>query len=110
MSALSASSQDIPPYMTCGGRPAQAVGVNLVGLRRAGMPESTRREIREAYKLLYRSGLTVPKAMEKIRDQFHSEEIQHLTRFIEGSRRGIVPGAREGEGFFLSRKNSSVVD
>ena len=110
VSALSVSNKDIPPYMTCGGRPALAVGVNLVGLRRAGVSEPVRREIREAYRLLYRSRLTVPKAIEKIKAEFHSSEINCLVRFMEASKRGIIAGAREGEELFLSRKNAGAID
>lgn len=110
VSALSAANKDIPPFIICGGRPALAVGVNLVGLKRNGIRESVRREIREAYKILYRSGLSVPKAVEKIKAEFQSPEVRHLTDFIEASKRGIVAGAREGEEFFLARKTADVRD
>jgi UDP-N-acetylglucosamine acyltransferase len=110
VSALSAANRDIPPYVTCGGRPATAIGINLVGLRRAGIPEPVRREIREAFKYLYRSGLTVPKAVEKIKADFTSPEIQHLVQFIENSKRGVIGGAKDGEGFFLAKRDASLMD
>ena len=65
VSALSASNKDVPPFMIAGGRPAVVVGINVVGLRRAGIPEPVRSEIKKAYKLLYRSRLTVSSALEK---------------------------------------------
>ena len=110
VSALSVSNKDIPPYVTCGGRPTLAVGVNLVGLRRAGVTEAVRREIREAFKYLYRSDLTVPKALEKIKSEFRSPELQHLVRFIETSKRGVIAGAKEGEEVFLARKSAAAIE
>ncbi len=110
VSALSASNKDIPPYVTCGGRPAMAVGINLVGLRRAGIPEAARREIKQAYKYLYRSRLTVPRALKKIKEELTSPEVQHLVQFIESSERGIIDGARGSAELFLPRKTADVVD
>lgn len=95
VSALSAANKDIPPYMTAGGRPAVVLGVNVVGLRRAGIPSAVRDEIKAAYKLLYRSGLNVSQAVEAIKKSFSSEEVRHLVRFIESAKRGILAGARE---------------
>ena len=110
VSALSVSNKDIPPFITCGGRPALAVAVNLVGLKRAGISVHIRSEIKDAFKYLYRSGLTVPRALEKIKAEFSSPEIQHLVRFTETSKRGIISGAKDGEEVFLSRKNAGVID
>lgn len=110
VSALSVSNKDVPPFMTCGGRPALAVGVNLTGMRRAGIPESSRREIRQAFRYLYRSGLALPRALERIKAELNSPEAQHLVRFIESSKRGIIAGAKEGEEVFLARKSAEVID
>ena len=97
LSALSAVNKDIPPYMTCGGRPAVVLGINAVGLRRAGILAPVRDEIKQAYKLLYRSGLNVSQALEAIRKNLKSAEVQHLVRFIEESKRGILDGAATSE-------------
>ena len=93
VSALSACNKDIPPYMICGGRPGVALGINTVGLRRAGISASVREEIKKSYKLLYRSGLNTTQALEEIKKQFSSPEVQHLVRFIESSKRGIIDGS-----------------
>ena len=97
VSALSASNKDVPPFMIAGGRPAVVVGINVVGLRRAGIPEAVRSEIKKAYKLLYRSRLTVSSALEKIKARLRSAEVGHLVRFIESSDRGILAGGKEAE-------------
>jgi len=48
---------DVPPYVIVEGQPATARGVNVIGLRRAGMAPEARRALQDAYRLLYRSGL-----------------------------------------------------
>jgi len=110
LSGCSATTKDIPPFVICGGRPALAIGINLVGLRRAGIPEAARREIKQAYKYLYRSRLTVPRALAKIKAEFSSAEVRHLIQFIESSERGIIAGGKEAEEVFLARKSAEVVD
>ena len=95
VSALSAANKDIPPYLICGGRPAVVLGINVVGLRRAGIAAPVRDEIKQAYKLLYRSGLNVGQALDAMKKSLASEEAKHLIRFIEGSKRGILAGASE---------------
>ena len=106
VSALSAVNKDIPPYMICGGRPAVAQGINVVGLRRANISPEIRKEIKEAYKLLYRSGMNVSQALLAIKNNFNSKEIQHLINFIESSKRGILDGS--GEETLKPRKNQTV--
>ncbi len=95
LSALSAVNKDIPPFMLCGGRPAVVLGINVVGLRRAGIPAEIRDEIKQAYKLLYRAGLNTTQALAAMKKQFKSDEVLHLIRFIESSKRGIVDAAGE---------------
>lgn len=93
VSALSASNKDIPPFITCGGRPAVALGINVVGMRRAGLSAEERSEVKEAFRLLYRSGLNVSQALEKIKETLKSESVKHMVAFIEASKRGIIDGA-----------------
>ncbi|HXV28103.1 MAG TPA: hypothetical protein VD913_03975, partial [bacterium] len=81
----------------CGGRPAVVLGINQVGLRRAGFPEPVRNEIKQAYKLLYRSGLNVSQALEVIKKELKSQEAAYLVQFIENSKRGICAGAGSEE-------------
>ena len=108
LSALSAVNKDIPPFMICGGRPAVVLGINVVGLRRAGIDAETRTEIKQAYKLLYRSGLNVSQAIEEMKQSLKSSEIQYLIRFIKESKRGIMDGGSEKtEDSLLSKKSSS---
>ncbi|PIQ86466.1 MAG: acyl-[acyl-carrier-protein]--UDP-N-acetylglucosamine O-acyltransferase [Candidatus Omnitrophica bacterium CG11_big_fil_rev_8_21_14_0_20_45_26] len=108
VSALSAINKDIPPFMICGGRPGVIQGINVVGLRRAGISQPVRTEIKEAYRLLYRAGLNVKQALEKIEAEYASAEIKHLVDFIKASKRGICAGQGEMAETLLSKKTSKL--
>ncbi len=89
---------DVPPFMLADGIPAAAHGVNVVGLRRAGMPASDRRALQNAYRILYRSGLAPRAALERIRRELPAAApVTRLVEFVEGSRRGIC-GPPRGQG------------
>ena len=109
VSALSAVNKDVPPYMLCGGRPAVIQGLNVVGMRRAGIAAPARADIKRAYKLLYRSELNVLHALEAIERECASEEVKHLVRFVNASERGICAGlstVEEEEGESLLPKKT----
>jgi UDP-N-acetylglucosamine acyltransferase len=90
VSGCSRIPQDVPPYFVVEGNPAEIRGVNIVGLRRAGIPAKARIELQRAYKLLYRSGHTPARALERIRGELEpSPYISHLVDFIASSKRGI---------------------
>lgn len=91
-SGLSAINKDVPPYMLCGGRPAVIQGLNAVGLRRAGVVASVREDIKRAYRLLYRDGLSVRHAVEAIERECQSTEVTRLVEFVKNSERGICAG------------------
>ncbi len=106
ISALSAINKDIPPFIIAGGRPATVQGVNAVGLKRAGINPKIRSEIKEAYKLLYKSGLNTTQALEKIKENLKSKEVKTLTDFIESSDRGIAAGLGEETETLLTKKGA----
>ncbi|MBU9889370.1 MAG: acyl-ACP--UDP-N-acetylglucosamine O-acyltransferase [Candidatus Omnitrophica bacterium] len=108
VSALTAINKDIPPYVMCGGRPGVAQGLNVVGMRRAGIGPDTRTEIKEAFKLLYRSGLNVSQALESIKAKLKSKEVAHMVTFIEASKRGILDGSAFET--LAHRKNRTTAD
>jgi UDP-N-acetylglucosamine acyltransferase len=96
---------DVPPFMLVDGMPATVRGVNVVGLRRAGMSPAHRRLLQEAHRLLYRSGLGPRRAVERIRAELPPEPpIRALLDFIAAARRGIcgpparTDGARAADG------------
>jgi UDP-N-acetylglucosamine acyltransferase len=81
---------DLPPFMLADGAPATVRGVNVVGLRRAGVPAATRRAIQDAHALLYRQGLTPGNALDRIRRELPpSPHVTMLIEFMETTRRRI---------------------
>ncbi len=83
--------QDCPPYMIVDGQPPQAIGPNVVGMQRHGVPSETRALVKEAYRLMYREGLNRSQAMERIHYEITDcPEIQHLISFVKASERGVL--------------------
>ncbi len=89
--ACSKIVKDIPPYILIDGNPANVAGINVVGLRRSGMSSGLRDEIKRAYKILYRSNLTLAQALEQMEsDLANSVEIKHFVNFLTNIKRGII--------------------
>ena len=88
-------TQDVPPYVILNGNPAAAHGINTEGLRRRGFSKDAIQALRHAYKLLYKSGLTLEEAkaalaQEEQAQPEHSAHIRLMRDFLETSTRGIV--------------------
>ncbi|SRR5581483_3709254 len=82
--------QDVPPFMVADGNPAETRTINKVGLERKGVSEEVQAALRQAYKILFREGLTIPNALKRIEGEFAtSEEVRHLVQFVRSSERGI---------------------
>lgn len=82
--------QDVPPFMLADGNPATTRTINKVGLERNAIPESVQSALKQAYKLLFREGLIISKALERIEAELPpSKELQHLIQFTRTSERGI---------------------
>jgi UDP-N-acetylglucosamine acyltransferase len=83
--------KDIPPYVMAAGQPAAPHGINSEGLKRRGFSAEALAALKRAYKTLYRDGLTLNEAREKLTEQAQSvPEIQPLLDFIATSERGII--------------------
>ncbi len=82
---------DIPPYTKAQGVRARLFGLNTVGLKRANFSEETMRALKKSYRIIFRSGLTLQKAIEMVREDeiAKTQEVQHLLQFIQRSKRGI---------------------
>lgn len=92
--AMSRVCNDIPPYMLASGRPPRVYGLNRIGLRRAGFSRDLRRELKQAFNLLYRRESQLEVALKEIEALSNAPEIQGLVRFVRQSRRGLVGAAR----------------
>ena len=83
--------QDVPPYMIADGNPAEVRGLNRVGLERRGFSEESMKGLRQAYKILYRSGLNQQQALEQLEAEGDlGEEVRGLVSFIKESKRGVL--------------------
>jgi len=80
---------DIPPYVTCGGNPLAAAGINSEGLKRRGYSAEQISNIKRAYKMLYRNGLNFADAKAQLAQE-GAVEIRVLADFLAQSTRGIV--------------------
>ena len=86
---------DVPPYLLVDGIPVTARGVNVIGLRRAGMPPAERRALQDAFRILYRSGLAPAGALDRMRHELQtSPAVRRLIAFVEASKRGICHAPR----------------
>lgn len=93
---MSRIERDVPPFMLVEGNPCRVRILNQVGLKRAGLSEDDRSLLKQAFKILYRSGLTLNQALDKLDLLADNDYIQHLSSFLHASlgdsRRGPIPG------------------
>lgn len=88
---MSRVTHDIPPYTIGGGIPYKFGGINIIGLKRHQFNLETRREIAQAFKILYRSKLRLEEAIQKIQKELKPlPEILHFLEFCRQSKRGLI--------------------
>lgn len=91
MAGLSGSALDIPPFVKAGGFGASVYGLNRVGLERNGVSREKIIQLKEAYKLLFRSGTPYAEALQRLEEDFaDSEYAQHWVKFFKESKRGLA--------------------
>jgi UDP-N-acetylglucosamine acyltransferase len=98
VSGLSGVSQDVPPFVTVDGHRADIVGLNVVGLRRAGFDQVARRRIKAAYQLIYRSGLGRDAALARLQTEEPGPEVAEIIRFLSADRRRSIVAWRRVAG------------
>jgi len=82
--------QDVPPYCNATGDRAALHGLNLVGLKRRNFGPELVRDIKRAYRIMFRSGLKVAEAVARTRAEVpQSREVDHFLTFIQSSERGV---------------------
>ena len=99
ISGMSRNIHDVVPYTIVDGFPARACGLNSVGIARAGIAPANRRQIKLAYRLLYRSGLRLKDAISAIEQEVEScPEVEHMLQFLRNADRGICrPAGHVGD-------------
>jgi UDP-N-acetylglucosamine acyltransferase len=88
-------TQDVPPFIILSGNPAAAHGVNVEGLRRRGFTREEIDAIRNAYRLVYKSGLTLDEAKAALAQEEQAQpavstHLKSMREFLESVTRGIV--------------------
>lgn len=90
-------NRDVPPYMLVEGNPARVRSLNLVALKRRGVPSSEISKLKQAFRLLYHEGIPLDKAIAQL-EFIDSEKLQYLKSFLQLSiadgRRGLIPGQK----------------
>jgi UDP-N-acetylglucosamine acyltransferase len=87
--------QDCLPFVTTDGVPGRARGLNLIGLRRAGVKSSEIRTLKAAYRLLLRSGLPLESALARL-TELDNPLVNELIDFVRASTRGFCHEGKEG--------------
>lgn len=84
-------AHDIPPYTLGGGSPYKFGGLNMVGLKRNNFPLNVRQELSKAFRITYRMGLRLEKALEMIEKELQPiDEIKKWVHFCRNSKRGLL--------------------
>ena len=95
---MSRIDRDVPPFMLVEGNPSKVRSLNLVGLKRSGLDADEMKLLKQAFRLLYRSDLTMADAVTKLSTLGEHPHLQHLQTFLEkaldSQRRGLTPAKR----------------
>jgi UDP-N-acetylglucosamine acyltransferase len=84
-------NQSIPPFVTVSGEKAKAKGVNTEGLKRRGFTAEQVQNVRRAYRTLYRSGLSLDEAKQKLIEMSQdADEIAPMVEFLKNVERSII--------------------
>lgn len=91
VSGVSSIFKDVPPYVLAGHRPLAFYNLNIVGLRRRGFSNEQIQQISDIYRVIYKSGLNVSDACDKVEAEFEeTNEKRAIVDFIRSSKRGII--------------------
>jgi UDP-N-acetylglucosamine acyltransferase len=99
-------TQDVPPYVTVDGLSSLVVGLNKVGLRRAGYSLAAIQELMAAYRVIYRSGLRWAEILEQLRTRFPVGPAALFYEFLSTTARGIVSERRAPPGAIIKLREN----
>lgn len=95
---LARARQDVPPFVTVDGGTTMVVGLNKVGLRRAGFTRDQIDQLKQAYQVIYRSGLPWEEMLDQIGEQFTDGPAAEFEPFFRAGTRGFVQERRTPPG------------
>ncbi len=87
-------NRDVPPFVTVDGLSSYVVGLNQVGLRRAGFDQRTVARLKAAYRVIYRSGLRWAEILDRLQREFAEPPAAAFYEMLSTTKRGIVPERR----------------
>ncbi len=102
--------KDVPPYVTIDGLSALVVGLNQIGLRRAGYTSEDVRRLKEAYRVIYRSNLTWNEILARLREEFSGGAAALFYQFLSTTTRGITSERRLPPGATLKLRREPQED
>lgn len=99
LGGMSRIDRDVPPFMLVEGNPARVRSLNAIALKRNNLSTEENALLKKAFKILYRSGLTLKEALSELDLLPQNEYLQHLRNFIhlsitEEGRRGLISGKK----------------
>ena len=84
-------NMDVPPFTMVTGAPASLVGLNTIGLQRSGFSDEQIRNVKRAFRILFREGLVLKEAVAQVRSEIAGDaHVDHMLRFVESSERGVT--------------------
>ncbi len=87
---FSVITKDVPAFVMVSGHPAAPHGLNVEGMRRRNYSAELIRDLKEAYKIVYRQGLTLKEAIIQLQTFAETEELNVFMTSLEKSTRGII--------------------
>jgi UDP-N-acetylglucosamine acyltransferase len=108
--AHSRLAKDVPPYVTVDGGSTLVVGLNLIGLKRAGFSHEEISQLKAAYKLIYRSGLLWSEILQRLPVEFSEGPAADFHKFFSGGCRGFTPARRVPPGATLKLVDDDELD
>jgi UDP-N-acetylglucosamine acyltransferase len=102
--------QDVPPFVMLDGDTAMIVGLNRVGLRRAGYSQRDILDLKAAYRTIYRSGLMWQEMLDTLQAEFSSGPAAEFREFFLGGKRGFVQERRTPPGAIVRLRRDETED
>jgi UDP-N-acetylglucosamine acyltransferase len=100
-------NKDVPPFVTIDGGTTSAVGLNQIGLRRAGYSSQDVEQLKMAYRLIYRGGLMWTEMLKQLQLQFPMGAAARFYQFLSATTRGILPERRLPPGATIKLRRDS---
>ncbi|WP_425400946.1 acyl-ACP--UDP-N-acetylglucosamine O-acyltransferase [Aeoliella sp.] len=108
---LARLDQDVPPFVMVDGETNRIVGLNRVGLRRAGVTPQERSEIKDAYQLIFRTGLKFADLLDTLDEQYQEGPAAEFAPFLRAATRGYIRERRDPpKSFRLVREDPATAD